>query len=162
MRWYYGLTSGTSPHTRGKQQQEFIDACDARNIPAYAGKTRRCRRFYPKAEEHPRIRGENPVAGRFFYPTEGTSPHTRGKQCNTLPNTPNSRNIPAYAGKTITHLRGDRTASEHPRIRGENHQQAYTDLTRAGTSPHTRGKRSIGFMVAAYPTEHPRIRGENT
>ena len=72
--------AGTSPHTRGKpdEQEDIIQAI--RNIPAYAGKTT--------------------VLWHISKAPPGTSPHTRGKLVVLTFASNDYRNIPAYAGKT--------------------------------------------------------------
>ena len=91
------------------------------------------------------------------------------------------RNIPAYAGKTVSSLDFRPQRSEHPRIRGENRHMGIQTFTNFGTSPHTRGKPcSTPVLLYAFRnipayagktklfanlwndfSEHPRIRGEN-
>ena len=85
----------------------------------------------------------------------GTSPHTRGKLGSLSGRCLGSRNIPAYAGKTVAHDRRRRTIQEHPRIRGENERLRGITITEYGTSPHTRGKLSgepfAGLSVRNIP-----------
>ena len=49
----------TSPHTRGELSPSVDLLETGRNIPAYAGRTRRFLFAYMGCEKHPRIRGEN-------------------------------------------------------------------------------------------------------
>ena len=110
---------------------------------------------------HPRSRGEN--LGRRFLSlfATGSSPLTRGKQLEFVPEL--------------------KFALAHPRSRGENVQPATTAQIDAGSSPLTRGKhdgtdRCDGLIrlipahagktlsvirTAAPPMAHPRSRGEN-
>ena len=91
----------------------------------------------------------------------GSSPHTRG----------------ALLGE----IGGRRTASHHPRIRGEHTSGRPSGRGTRGSSPHTRGARtrrpslrkapriipayagstSVGCPPMAAPADHPRIRGEH-
>ena len=64
----------------------------------------------------------------------------RGKRVPDINELSHMRNIPAYAGKTPGRGLNHNQSAEHPRVCGENHQQAHTDLTYAGTSPRMRGK----------------------
>ena len=64
----------------------------------------------------------------------------RGKLTLPKKTTADSRNIPAYAGKTCGggHWRFDR--QEHPRVCGENSVDLGAALGKSGTSPRMRGK----------------------
>ena len=96
----FQIKGGTSPHTRGKLLLTTNLRREERNIPAYAGKTASLMNMKRLAREHPRIRGENDFSA-FYHPEyQGTSPHTRGKLGAATDITVDSRNIPAYAGKT--------------------------------------------------------------
>ena len=95
------VTSGTSPRMRGKLAAEMFVAAARRNIPAYAGKTHCRQKRHNQGKEHPRVCGENKVYPCALSRQRGTSPRMRGKRHSLAPNTPNARNIPAYAGKTI-------------------------------------------------------------
>ena len=115
----------------------------------------------PWVWDHPRIRGEHADEGLRFRAS--------------------SRIIPAYAGSTIWSPALTCWPTDHPRIRGE-HEQGARDLgPGGGSSPHTRGARSIGEpgaldrgIIPAYAgstrcrsrrrgrcRDHPRIRGEH-
>ena len=111
---------GTSPLTRGKRFMRVFVVQLRRNIPAHAGKTRGTRLHKPRAEEHPRSRGENQeVTGREIQ-LDGTSPLTRGKPSRGWVMLSRVRNIPAHAGKTAVNPPLACSAAEHPRSRGEN------------------------------------------
>ena len=172
---------GSSPLTRGKPQLLSHAVRRLRLIPAHAGKTsrRRCRRW--RAGAHPRSRGENAVTFSDAREVAGSSPLTRGKQYRRVfrGNVPGL--IPAHAGKTLRRMRGARSASAHPRSRGENPGQMGTGIVGAGSSPLTRGKPPVPsdvrdraglipahagktpFVVTPRVTvrAHPRSRGEN-
>ena len=91
----------TSPHTRGKLQAAKKSLLEVGNIPAYAGKTPAHPPNPASSQKHPRIRGENPLAALKASVLIETSPHTRGKLTQQHFKDECSRNIPAYAGKTI-------------------------------------------------------------
>ena len=112
---------------------------------------------------------------------EGSSPLTRGKRRRFREWPGRTRLIPAHAGKTrqCPPWFPDRTA--HPRSRGENSLRFFARVTRAGSSPLTRGKRvakmqsrDLPRLIPAhagkthFPVQdsnalraHPRSRGEN-
>ena len=112
--------AGTSPRMRGKHYSTVLGLRPRRNIPAYAGKTECHAAARYSRQEHPRVCGENAVAPYMTCPLPGTSPRMRGKQWNKWRESPDRRNIPAYAGKTHGRLESSRGKPEHPRVCGEN------------------------------------------
>ena len=172
---------GSSPLTRGKQDERAGDVFAGRLIPAHAGKTRIRRGSVPRRRAHPRSRGENtrPVSDRRA--TTGSSPLTRGKRPLFSCTNDRGRLIPAHAGKTPSLRRGSVRPRAHPRSRGENGCRGRGRRVLGGSSPLTRGKperrrrvlRPPGLIPAhAGKTRpatrsssiwraHPRSRGEN-
>ena len=92
---------GTSPRMRGKRCVLHPIITPRRNIPAYAGKTKRTPTVVTRPAEHPRVCGENPVDAHAVAAEDGTSPRMRGKHCCTRRQHFSDRNIPACAGKTV-------------------------------------------------------------
>ena len=112
----------------------------------------------------------------------GSSPLTRGKLTVEVLVTQPVRLIPAHAGKTVYLGLIMVVSPAHPRSRGENSPRPSMRSMRAGSSPLTRGKRSVGRtrgqagrLIPAHAgktrppaeaadgtTAHPRSRGENT
>ena len=112
---------------------------------------------------------------------DGSSPHTRGTLGICLLPCGVDRFIPAYAGNTSCKRPARRRSSVHPRIRGEHSWLHIPYGKRDGSSPHTRGTRSLAIPVTARlrfipayagntsasivragaPSVHPRIRGEH-
>ena len=106
----------------------------------------------------------------------------RGKHCPCRPHPRHHRNIPAYAGKTISRALCTVGSWEHPRVCGENAGEPCWNAASAGTSPRMRGKqvriRQAGanrrnipaYAGKTHPTysgytwaaEHPRVCGENS
>ena len=64
----------------------------------------------------------------------------RGKQGSIQLAGAAQRNIPAYAGKTLTQQSADATGAEHPRVCGENIVTQPKAWLGEGTSPRMRGK----------------------
>ena len=91
--------SGSSPHTRGAQ----LSAPCAMPVPP----------------DHPRIRGEHPIAAKPDNLVMGSSPHTRGAPKRISPVELRWRIIPAYAGSTAASRPLAARVADHPRIRGE-------------------------------------------
>ena len=172
---------GSSPLTRGKHIDGVAGGPCLGLIPAHAGKTtirRRAQSHYPA---HPRSRGENRLASFLMPGHAGSSPLTRGKPTPRRRPDRERRLIPAHAGKTRP-ARGRRDPrSAHPRSRGENRSGGMPRAAASGSSPLTRGKRSIRederTMTGLIPAHagktcphrsrrpihraHPRSRGEN-
>ena len=86
---------------RGKRRLESAIRLDARNIPAYAGKTVVAPVEANSLKEHPRVCGENYLHEPLLGGTGGTSPRMRGKRILLIGHVLAGGNIPAYAGKTL-------------------------------------------------------------
>ena len=111
----------------------------------------------------------------------GSSPLTRGKLGVGVGDVGDGGLIPAHAGKTHTERTKTHAYRAHPRSRGENFDCALCFVSRAGSSPLTRGKPLSAFRHACHlrliPAHagktatrrrtkslrraHPRSRGEN-
>ena len=91
---------GSSPHTRGAQDDLTPDQANKRIIPAYAGSTYREIGFETIDMDHPRIRGEHNVSHVTPSVLDGSSPHTRGAPSESWWTSPVPGIIPAYAGST--------------------------------------------------------------
>ena len=172
---------GSSPLTRGKQTNAALAGPPGRLIPAHAGKTPRRHRVAASLPAHPRSRGENGRCSLSFSLLRGSSPLTRGKRGLVVACEVGARLIPAHAGKTLWWLRNSRMVWAHPRSRGENSASALAFSRPHGSSPLTRGKRSVTVPVnitarlipahagktlfppfrSATRAAHPRSRGEN-
>ena len=90
-------------------------------IPAYAGSTGFSLSMSVAAADHPRIRGEHPIAAKPDNLVMGSSPHTRGARDDG----------PLHGG----------AVEDHPRIRGEHCVRESVPRADQGSSPHTRGAR---------------------
>ena len=132
-------------------------------------------------EDHPRIRGENPISTSRRAQSLGSPPHTRGKSGTRAGAFLYTRITPAYAGKIPDLVAAYIQDEDHPRIRGENFDEFHPMRTQVGSPPHTRGK--FVFVLHLKPQtritpayagkitgkcrkdpagqDHPRIRGEN-
>ena len=93
---------GSSPHTRGAQALDRRGLLFVRIIPAYAGSTPSTSGQIGGDADHPRIRGEHPIAAKPDNLVMGSSPHTRGAHRLSLHELALERIIPAYAGSTRT------------------------------------------------------------
>ena len=91
---------GSSPHTRGAPAPGFSIRPGAGIIPAYAGSTAALASQAHSIADHPRIRGEHPIAAKPDNLVMGSSPHTRGAPSSPSKYSRPGRIIPAYAGST--------------------------------------------------------------
>ena len=176
-----GSSLGSSPLTRGKQQEGLIRLEGGRLIPAHAGKTRGRGELHQGPGAHPRSRGENLLIAHLLLLLRGSSPLTRGKRVVVDRHIAGEGLIPAHAGKTRNSRRRVSKARAHPRSRGENLTDGYSSVWETGSSPLTRGKRDRRLpgrvdagLIPAHAgktrthrrthsrlTAHPRSRGEN-
>ena len=154
-------SNGSSPHTRGAHVHVRLRNDIARIIPAYAGSTRASAASFCHEADHPRIRGEHCPRGAGPVGVDGSSPHTRGAPSSSHTFVPHSGIIPAYAGSTSCAWGVSHFLADHPRIRGEHARVDELVAETLGSSPHTRGARSISTSLKLEIADHPRIRGEH-
>ena len=138
------LADGSSPHTRGAPGLDVETRAASRIIPAYAGSTHKGELSLHRERDHPRIRGEHRRVFQKHNYRAGSSPHTRGAPDPSVGLCPFLRIIPAYAGSTRGDLPGQSPVRDHPRIRGEHGVFGESGSGKSGSSPHTRGARTIG------------------
>ena len=103
--WSRARLYGSSPLTRGKQQDDCDCCVDLGLIPAHAGKTKQQPTPALTTQAHPRSRGENHPLLQEQDGVRGSSPLTRGKQPPGEAVEGRPRLIPAHAGKTLPDLR---------------------------------------------------------
>ena len=152
---------GTSPRTRGKHDDVYIEWEANRNIPAHAGKTVFLGRVFEGQQEHPRARGENDDHASEACHMLGTSPRTRGKRGHWGARGLGERNIPAHAGKTKPQVKAVRgIPGTSPRTRGK-HSIVFLPTKRLRNIPAHAGKTIVWTRLRAQSKEHPRARGEN-
>ena len=175
------MKSGSSPLTRGKRPIRRDGRAPTGLIPAHAGKTPVPIQPNQVVGAHPRSRGENSCWYCLIAVNVGSSPLTRGKRAVERDGSGGAGLIPAHAGKTGAVGLGWLGMGAHPRSRGENRWLHCRQVTRAGSSPLTRGKRRRSLQLGREPglipahagkttiaasdalimTAHPRSRGEN-
>ena len=92
--------AGSSPRVRGKHGRRFFERRMGGLIPACAGKTTVSTVIPATPTAHPRVCGENHVAGLRRQAAAGSSPRVRGKRTDGRNLRTNPGLIPACAGKT--------------------------------------------------------------
>ena len=179
-RYLAVVLCGSSPLTRGTPDEKVDDTLLDRFIPAYAGNSQNLCTSQSVQTVHPRLRGELMRPALITRLKNGSSPLTRGTLSGVSAITINDRFIPAYAGNSYQLVQHQRKGPVHPRLRGELAVYNGVAPTDGGSSPLTRGTRTItgatlgsGRFIPAYagnsqigvtstgfPTVHPRLRGE--
>ena len=124
------LATGSSPHTRGLPHRLGLTLTGQGIIPAHAGFTPRCSSAARRWRDHPRTRGVYPCA-----PSRAAGA---------------SRIIPAHAGFTVPRALCPVPPRDHPRTRGVYQPSARASMSRAGSSPHTRGLQLDGELTVAH------------
>ena len=114
-----GPCRGSSPHARGTQSAAAVVHDALRFIPACAGNAPAKNESISRWPVHPRMRGERlvPIVSRSTQ--DGSSPHARGTLKTSRCPPGRCRFIPACAGNASADATGCRSASVHPRMRGE-------------------------------------------
>ena len=133
------VTGGSSPLTRGTQQETFGARQRPRFIPAYAGNSKLAREFFNTCSVHPRLRGELLLMLACNVLNTGSSPLTRGTQILIEFGQRIKRFIPAYAGNSGQPCLSQSLNTVHPRLRGELEKNRQATGTENGSSPLTRG-----------------------
>ena len=110
---------GSSPHVRGALRPSATIGLGCGIIPACAGSTLFCHRFFGRFRDHPRMCGEHLPESAICGHSRGSSPHVRGAQ-NLLPIMQDLDGIiPACAGSTCARLSARLEHGDHPRMCGE-------------------------------------------
>ena len=109
---------------------------------------------------HPRWRGEQPLYGSNGEKTSGSSPLARGTADDEQRRLMWGRFIPAGAGNRPSRRRVSRSASVHPRWRGEQIVLLNRQIDERGSSPLARGTVCASVRIESRPSVHPRWRGE--
>ena len=171
---------GSSPRSRGTDQQIDQILFSDRFIPALAGNGPVHCHSSPAPTVHPRARGER-VSGPTITPTQcGSSPRSRGTGLADYTAEGVGRFIPALAGNGLAIAALAFSKPVHPRARGERSTGTTIAGDYFGSSPRSRGTGSHALRsdcpyrfipalagngrIAVSPcvvvTVHPRARGE--
>ena len=172
---------GSPPLARGKPAGNPRRIQGHRITPARAGKTLLPTNRTTPGRDHPRSRGENPMASFRLDQATGSPPLARGKLLRALGRVLGDRITPARAGKTRPPGSSECSGTDHPRSRGENTDLETSRAGDRGSPPLARGKRHevdlaaqpLGITparagktpgsrgVPSMSGDHPRSRGEN-
>ena len=86
------------------------------------------------------MRGEKSGSRSYPHFSQGSPPHTRGKDYAENEQILRIGITPAYAGKSLFYSAQGAPHGDHPRIRGEKKLKIMSRISRLGSPPHTRGK----------------------
>ena len=138
-RW--ALYAGSPPHARGRRGRGLSGDLVIRITPACAGKTGPGGVAGCSRGDHPRMRGEDNVSGQGLVWRRGSPPHARGRRQHQQIRRSLHRITPACAGKTCCGSSRAGSIRDHPRMRGEDAFQNWSNVKLTGSPPHARGRR---------------------
>ncbi len=169
------LQTGPSPQARGPLTEGDAELGRNRTIPAGAGSTtsaswtvRPCdgpspqargplhgRQHRTRPDGHPRTRGVHHRWLSSRTQADGPSPHARGPHRRRRVPGGRRRTIPARAGSTTPACRPSSAGPDHPRTRGVHAPAPDQVVLPPGPSPHARGPRLDGGVLAGAPGTIP-------
>ena len=117
------VETGSPPHARGRRPSECGPLRRRRITPACAGKTYTRSGMFSTTPDHPRMRGEDAHADGGHAPRDGSPPHARGRLVLSSRKWQSPWITPACAGKTYGIPSAASSATDHPRMRGEDSTQ---------------------------------------
>ena len=152
--------SGSPPRVRGKHGG-CVKMDDLRGItPACAGKTIPVPLISRRAQDHPRVCGENSFRRRRDLSAGGSPPRVRGKPGIDLFGVEDFGITPACAGKTFPESTSPTESRDHPRVCGENWAKRRISTKIQGSPPRVRGKQAITIPVHHAPGITPACAGK--
>ena len=173
---------GSSPRVRGTEILPGLQFANVRFIPACAGNRSDLCVCCLSQTVHPRVCGEQIMAGRRRNAGCGSSPRVRGTGNTTLTMRFGIRFIPACAGNSDRGPYASRQAAVHPRVCGEQPVRIRSIGPNPGSSPRVRGtaklnrdylgavrfipacagNRSTARTTSIRTAVHPRVCGEQS
>ena len=135
------LVGGSPPRVRGKRRMPKFESNRVRITPACAGKTFHRATGARRAQDHPRVCGENTMSAQLSMCPTGSPPRVRGKPSAARSTAIFRRITPACAGKTRREAPYRAPEEDHPRVCGENISSPISRLSSQGSPPRVRGKR---------------------
>ena len=158
---FFGTNStGSPPLAQGKVFCCFCYHANFRITPACAGKSAARTSGRNPPQDHPRLRGEKFGKQVRIPRRAGSPPLARGKACFKSRNIHLTRITPACAGKSEFSYQHQKTAKDHPRLRGEKLIRLSPLSLHEGSPPLARGKVSASIVYIFAAWDHPRLRGE--
>ena len=151
--------TGSSPLSRGIRATGCVLTERRRIIPALAGNTREGAAGTGVLGDHPRSRGEYSRRGDPGRAGPGSSPLSRGIPEPGGGTLLGAGIIPALAGNTHPRISSRRRQRDHPRSRGEYGVLSLPVDTTYGSSPLSRGIRSLTIPARTASRIIPALAG---
>ncbi len=151
VRVHAGIGRGSSPATRGGRRRGLDDGPRIGLIPGYAGRTSTRTTSTRNPSAHPRLRGEDWSKPVTKLVPVGSSPATRGGRADTHDDVGAQGLIPGYAGRTLRSAGTTCMTWAHPRLRGEDRPADQPERLESGSSPATRGGRTVRCDRPRHP-----------
>ena len=145
--------AGSSPRVRGTANLGYLPLMYHRFIPACAGNGCRQPQRRERESVHPRVCGERSVNDIPEMRKAGSSPRVRGTVESIIPETKDTRFIPACAGNGANFRLKFQKMPVHPRVCGERYPLDTETARSAGSSPRVRGTdglRSLGQLLDRF------------
>ena len=112
--------------------------------------------------DHPRVCGEQLIAGTMCSNAIGSSPRVRGTGVLRVSVPVSGRIIPACAGNRNAIVGGDVSITDHPRVCGEQEPRSQGVGGQVGSSPRVRGTGPPVATVRRLPRIIPACAGNST
>ena len=135
----FNRPAGSSPRVRGTGRPPPRHRSGRRFIPACAGNRRLAAIYTGVVPVHPRVCGEQFLAGCCAIVFAGSSPRVRGTVTSLGFGGPGARFIPACAGNSYSGTLATVASAVHPRVCGEQAFRGPMERRSSGSSPRVRG-----------------------
>ena len=132
-------TRGSPPLARGTDAKITSGSKSHGITPACAGNSNARRGKDASAQDHPRLRGEQPFFCRGFGRGLGSPPLARGTVETAVTGVYKTGITPACAGNSASIAPASARAWDHPRLRGEQAMISFRMPPRVGSPPLARG-----------------------
>ena len=111
--------------------------------------------------DHPRTCGEKAMYEYGNNTAEGSPPHVRGKEVDTVTETAVTGITPACAGKSALWPCSMPCCRDHPRMCGEKNGTVQSKRRSIGSPPHVRGKDTYCTFLNSSPGITPACAGKS-
>ena len=138
-QWRCSISVGSPPLARGTEQAKNNPLSQGRITPACAGNRGKAVHQHRAHEDHPRLRGEQPLQPSLWLCRIGSPPLARGTVRPRRKNEKSNGITPACAGNSIPAGICVISSRDHPRLRGEQFIIPKCAFGIAGSPPLARG-----------------------
>ena len=173
---------GSPPRVRGTVASAGNQSSNLRITPACAGNRIQFAHRNDHTKDHPRVCGEQTTRPWTMRATKGSPPRVRGTDEAEEVHTSKEGITPACAGNRYLTKPRYLLSWDHPRVCGEQVENAWLDMPAAGSPPRVRGTAMVVLALACprritpacagnrlllrlhrrLDLDHPRVCGEQT